>query len=54
MEQDNPAQRSMSEIDANLKRVFDHLQEDELPDQLSALLDQLRQQDEARKSETKA
>ncbi|MFN3825017.1 MAG: NepR family anti-sigma factor [Pseudorhodobacter sp.] len=37
-----------SEIDANLKRVYDSVLQEDLPDQLKELLERLRAQDKSR------
>jgi len=40
-----PKAKLKSEIDANLKRVYDSVLQEEIPDQFKELLDRLRAQD---------
>lgn len=48
---DGKKRRMAAEINANLKHVFDRLQDDEVPERFTSLLSKLRQQDNERSSE---
>lgn len=47
-ESKTPAQRSRQVIDENLKRAFQEIQDDELPESLKQLLDRLAAEDDDR------
>jgi len=44
MTESNPSSRARTEIDENLKRIYDETMNQAIPDRLTALLDQLRRQ----------
>ncbi|SMY10284.1 NepR family anti-sigma factor [Flavimaricola marinus] len=48
MAQDNKSPRGSDTIDANLKRVYQDVLDEEVPDRFLALLDQLKAQDAAK------
>lgn len=43
MTESNPKSRIRNQIDDNLKRIYDETLQEEIPDRLTVLLDQLRQ-----------
>lgn len=51
MTDENPKPRSTQEIDENLRRVFKRMEQTDLPDRLTDLLDQLRASDATTKPE---
>lgn len=51
MTDENPRARLKSQIDENLKRVYDDALKEEIPDRFKLLLDQLRAQGQAPKGQ---
>lgn len=53
MKQDRKASSLEQEIDANLKRVYQDVADQEIPDRFTQLLDKLREADKSSAEETK-
>ena len=49
MAEDRPASKRREQIDANLKRVYDDVLKQDIPDRFKDLLAQLKQRDESKK-----